>query len=221
MSIVPPRKRRSYTAEYKVEAAHRVIDSGRTVAEVARELGIDAGMLRCMGQRREAQDRRRRGLWGETPGDGRAGRAPAIAQAGSRVREGQLPLGKSLGVLCRDAEESPRFDLMVKYAGPDPPADTDAATADRATRFSVRRMARLLGVSTSGYYAHAKRAAATVLTPRQQRRADLGVKILDMHTESDGTYGSPRITAELRERGETVNAKTVAAIMAEIGIEGI
>ena len=42
---MPPRKRRSYTAEYKVEAAHRVIDSDRTIAEVARELGIDAGML--------------------------------------------------------------------------------------------------------------------------------------------------------------------------------
>jgi transposase-like protein len=34
MSIMPPRKRRSYTAEYKVEAAHRVIDSDRTIAEV-------------------------------------------------------------------------------------------------------------------------------------------------------------------------------------------
>jgi transposase len=45
MSIMPPRKRRSYTAEYKVEAAHRVIDTGRTISEVARELGIDAGML--------------------------------------------------------------------------------------------------------------------------------------------------------------------------------
>jgi transposase len=42
---MPPRKRRSYTTEYKVEAAHRVIDSGRTIAEVARELGIDPGML--------------------------------------------------------------------------------------------------------------------------------------------------------------------------------
>jgi len=42
---MPPRKRRSYTAEYKVEAAHRVIDSDRTITEVARELGIDAGML--------------------------------------------------------------------------------------------------------------------------------------------------------------------------------
>ena len=31
--------------EYKVEAAHRVIDSGRTIAEVARELGVDEDLL--------------------------------------------------------------------------------------------------------------------------------------------------------------------------------
>ncbi len=110
---------------------------------------------------------------------------------------------------------------MVKYAGPDEPAETAGTTSPGGRRFSVRRMARLLGVSTSGYYAYVKRAAATVLTPRQQRRADLAVKILDVHTESEGTYGSPRVTTELRERGETVNEKTVAAIMAEIGIEGI
>ena len=107
---------------------------------------------------------------------------------------------------------------MAKYAGPDEPA---GSTPPEGTRFSVLRMARLLGVSTSGYYAYMKRAAATMLTPRRQRRADLTVKILEVHTESDGTYGSPRITAELRARGETVNEKTVAAIMVGIGIEGI
>ncbi|MFE3060865.1 transposase [Nocardia sp. NPDC059239] len=42
---MPPRKRRSFTAEYKVEAAHRVIDTGRTIAEVARELGLNEGLL--------------------------------------------------------------------------------------------------------------------------------------------------------------------------------
>jgi transposase InsO family protein len=110
---------------------------------------------------------------------------------------------------------------MVKYAGPDKPAETAGTTSPEVNRFSVVRMARLLGVSTSGYYAYVKRAAVTVLTPRRQRRADLAVKILDVHTDSDGTYGSPRITTELRERGEMVNEKTVAAIMAEIGIEGI
>jgi transposase InsO family protein len=110
---------------------------------------------------------------------------------------------------------------MAKYAGPDKPAEAADVIPPEDNRFSVRRMARLLGVSASGYYAYVKRAAATVLTPRQQRRADLAVKILDVHAESDGTYGSPRITSELRDRGETVNEKTVAAIMAEIGIEGI
>jgi transposase-like protein len=45
MSAMPARKRRSFSAEYKVEAAHRVIDSGRTIAEVARELGLNDGLL--------------------------------------------------------------------------------------------------------------------------------------------------------------------------------
>jgi hypothetical protein len=91
---------------------------------------------------------------------------------------------------------------MAEYAGSDEPA---RAGGDRV-RFSVRRMARLLQVSSSGYYAHAKRVGAAEVTPRQQRRADLTVKVLDVHAESDGTYGSPRITAELRERGERVRA---------------
>ncbi len=110
---------------------------------------------------------------------------------------------------------------MAEYAGPDEPVDIAGSAPPESTRFSVLRMARLLDVSTSGYYAYMKRATATTLTPRRQRRADLTVKILDVHAESEGTYGSPRITAELRDRGETVNEKTVAAIMAEIGIEGI
>jgi putative transposase len=107
---------------------------------------------------------------------------------------------------------------MAKYAGPD---TTTGATSLSSTRFSVLRMARLLNVSTSGYYAYAKRAVATVLTTRQQRRADLEVKITEVHRESRGTYGSPRVTAELRGQGETVTAKTVAKIMASIGLEGI
>ena len=32
--------RRKFTTEYKVEAAHRVIDLGRSIAEVARELNV-------------------------------------------------------------------------------------------------------------------------------------------------------------------------------------
>jgi hypothetical protein len=45
-----PRARRSFTTEYKVEAAYRVIDSGRTIAEVARELGVDDEPFRSTTQ---------------------------------------------------------------------------------------------------------------------------------------------------------------------------
>ena len=40
-----PRPRRSYTPEYRVEAAHRVIDGNRRVAEVARELDLHENLL--------------------------------------------------------------------------------------------------------------------------------------------------------------------------------
>jgi transposase InsO family protein len=85
----------------------------------------------------------------------------------------------------------------------------------------ITRMTRLLGVSTSGYYEHHKRSTATELTSRRQRRADLAVKIVDFHRASDGVYGAPRITADLRAAGEVVTEKTVAKVMAEIGLSGI
>ena len=38
--------KRMFTLEFKVEAAHRVIDSGRSVKEVATELSLNEGSLR-------------------------------------------------------------------------------------------------------------------------------------------------------------------------------
>ncbi|GGS18954.1 hypothetical protein GCM10010269_67480 [Streptomyces humidus] len=47
-------------------------------------------------------------------------------------------------------------------------------------------------------------------------------RMREVHQESDGTYGAPRITAELRETsGEAVNHKRVARIMRASGIEGV
>ena len=86
---------------------------------------------------------------------------------------------------------------------------------------AITRMARLLGVSTSGYYKRVKRSVTTQLTDREQRKADLTVKIIDHHRDSGGTYGSPRITADLRASGEQVSERTAAKIMAEIGLAGI
>ena len=40
------RTRRSFTPEFKVEAARRVIDGGRSVTEVARELNVHENLFR-------------------------------------------------------------------------------------------------------------------------------------------------------------------------------
>jgi transposase InsO family protein len=91
--------------------------------------------------------------------------------------------------------------------------------AEKAT-FPVTRMAELLDVSTSGYYAWVKRQHAEP-GPRAARRAALAKQITAFHEASDGVNGSPRILADLRDAGQVVSRKTVAKIMAEQGIQGI
>lgn len=39
------RTRRSFTPDYRVEAAHRVIDTDRTIAQVARDIGVGEQLL--------------------------------------------------------------------------------------------------------------------------------------------------------------------------------
>ena len=85
--------------------------------------------------------------------------------------------------------------------------------------FEISRMARLLKVSRSGYYrwlAHKEKPS-----PRRERRETLATKIIAIHKGSKGTYGAPRITAELVAMGDSVSHNTVAGIMADLGIAGI
>ena len=42
--------RRDYTREFKVEAVRRITDEGRSLAEVARELGLGESLLRSWKQ---------------------------------------------------------------------------------------------------------------------------------------------------------------------------
>ena len=60
-------------------------------------------------------------------------------------------------------------------------------------------MCRVLGVSPSGYYAW--RAAAA--SARARGDAELTMQIQTIHLESRGTYGAPRVHAELPRRGST------------------
>jgi transposase InsO family protein len=91
--------------------------------------------------------------------------------------------------------------------------------ADHAGAFGVKRLCRVLAVSPSGFYRWL--AAAAGRAARAAADAELAVEIKKIHTEFDGTYGSPRVTAELRDAGLRVNHKRVERVMRTHRIVGV
>ena len=81
----------------------------------------------------------------------------------------------------------------------------------------VSLLCSVLGVSRAGYYAWKDRPACA-----QRRRDDelLG-EIRAIHDESKGTYGWPRVHAELRHRGIRASRKRVARLMRAAGLSGM
>lgn len=91
--------------------------------------------------------------------------------------------------------------------------------AQRAT-FGVKMLCRHLGVSTSAFYDWQRRPPSRreldnrALTRRIRR-------IREIHESSRGTYGAPRIIAELRADGIRVTRKRVARLMREARLQGV
>ena len=83
--------------------------------------------------------------------------------------------------------------------------------------YPVTTLCRVLGVSPSGYYAWRSRPASA----RSVSDAALTERIGAIHEYSRGTYGGPRIHAELIDEGWRVSRKRVARLMRETGLEGL
>jgi putative transposase len=73
---------------------------------------------------------------------------------------------------------------------------------------------RALGVSRSWFY----KWKDGTLTARAARRAALAAEVRRLFKAHRGSYGSPRITADLRAAGWRVSENTVAALMREQGL---
>ena len=82
---------------------------------------------------------------------------------------------------------------------------------------AVATMCRVLGVSPSGYHAWTRR------TPSRRAREDrvLRDRIVAIHAAAHGTYGAPRIHAELADEGIHVGRKRVARLMRAAGLAGV
>lgn len=83
--------------------------------------------------------------------------------------------------------------------------------------FGVRAICRVLGLSSSGYYAWLERPPSA----RALRDAELVEKIRTIHEDNRSVYGRPRIFAELKENGESVGEKRVGRLMKQEGIQGV
>lgn len=75
--------------------------------------------------------------------------------------------------------------------------------------FPIKMMCHLLKVSTSGYYAWCKRPPSRCA----QDNARLSRKIAELHHQSDGVFGSPRIRDELVYAGERCSLNRGARLM--------
>ena len=81
----------------------------------------------------------------------------------------------------------------------------------------VASVCRTLGVAPSGYYAWRKRP----LSPRARADVELTARIEAVYRDSHGTYGAPRIHAELAAHGIHLSRKRVARLMRTADLQGV
>nr|WP_107084867.1 IS3 family transposase [Streptomyces virginiae] len=177
---------------------------GATIKQIAADPGINAETLR--NWIRAAGASRPRGRGAGVPAEPSAPLEAELAAARMKIRELE--------------EEREILRKAAKYfAGGDALVNRFQFVADHQGRHGVKRLCQILGISRSSFYYW--RSTASDRTARQAADARLSARIQVVHLESDGTYGVPRITAELRDQGEHVNHKRVPRMMRSIGLAGV
>jgi len=92
--------------------------------------------------------------------------------------------------------------------------------AEEKQNYSVTWMCERLGVDRRRFHEWMGRDRRRP-TPTQVRMVELIEAAVEVHKASDGTYGAPRVHAELLDQGWRVSLKTVAKAMRQAGIAGI
>ncbi|MFE2554404.1 IS3 family transposase [Streptomyces sp. NPDC059355] len=197
---------KNYPPEFKADAvALYQSRPGATIRSVAADLGVNPETLRNWV--RAAGASRPRGRRAEEPAEAPAPLEVENAALRKKIRELE--------------EEREILRKAAKYfAGGDALVNRFQFVADHQRRHGVKRLCDILGIARSSFYYWRRTAADRAR--RQAADARLANRIRAVHQESDGTYGAPRITAELREEsGKAVNHKRVARIMRASGIQGV
>ncbi|MEV1328422.1 IS3 family transposase [Micromonospora costi] len=191
--------RRQFDPEFRAGAVRIVRETGKSIAQVARDLGInDSTLANWVKKDREAR--------GEAPAGGLS--EDERAELARFRREN--------AELAMERDDSPQAIRGPVGEGSDGPVSVAAFIASQRTEHDVPHAVacRALGVSQSWFYKWRDRQP----TPRQDRRVRLADAVRRVFDDSGDTYGSPRVGDELREQGWQVSDNTVAQLMAELGL---
>jgi len=92
--------------------------------------------------------------------------------------------------------------------------------AMKAAGFAVSAACRAAEIASSSYYEWKEKEEAGP-TEAERTEVELVTEIRAIHAELDKSYGSPRITRELRRRGRLVNHKRVERLMRRHDVVGL
>ncbi len=182
--------------------------SGKPTGEVAQELGIRANLLSRW--KREHKQRKEGGFSGHV----RPSLSPEqaeVARLKKQLREAEIErdiLKKAVSIFSKSERATGAANIRVHEKAP--------IYVCRA-RHPVGKMCKAFKVSRSGYYQWFNRKPSA----RQVDKQSILQLIREMHKESKGRYGSPKITRELHKRRIQVSRPRVAKLMKVAGIRSV
>ncbi|MGH2967350.1 MAG: IS3 family transposase [Solirubrobacterales bacterium] len=191
------RRQTHYSSEFRAEAVRLAETSGQSIRQVALELGISNESL---------------GRWVTL-----AHQRPAGAPLADEERAELVELRRRVKVLETEREILRKAAGLLRSGDRADPVTRFRFVEQEKARYPVRILCVALGVSPSGYYAWRSRG------PSARERADavLAAEIRRSHARSRGTYGVPRIHADLAEAGQRVSRKRVARLMRADHLAGV
>ncbi|WP_344302472.1 IS3 family transposase, partial [Paractinoplanes deccanensis] len=196
-----------YPPEFKAEAVALYRSRpGTTIASIADDLGVNRETLRSWVR----LDDQRRGEIPRPVGGVRPQPASTVEEENAELRRRVRELEEERDILRKAA----RY-----FAGGDALVNRFQFVADHQQRYGVKRLCRILNIARSSFYYW--KATAADRAARDAADADLAARIRLVHARHDGTYGAPRVTAELHESGHQVNHKKVARVMRRYRIQGL
>ncbi|MDO6443457.1 IS3 family transposase [Marinobacter sp. 2_MG-2023] len=187
------RKRRSFSPEFKQEAASLVLDQGHTIPQASVSLGIGASAIRrWVNQLTEERD-------------GVTLKGKALTPEQRRIQE--------LEARCKRLEQEK--DIPKKgYRSLDVGRHESYALIDQLSeQMSVEMVCNAFDISRSGYYEYRQRRKHVDV-----ERLALRAQVIRLFTKSRSSAGSRTIKGLLSEEGVVVGRFKVRRLMSELGL---